>query len=104
MFWRHPIHRLASVSKRQSQLGYAAAERLFSFNFAGPKQLDDILKKELVEDKNATEVADIWYTYHENKVRDDDLGWEMPMIAVSVVSRYAISWVGKCARTCAQGD
>lgn len=45
-----------------------AAERWFSFNFAGPKQLDDILKKDLVEDKSATDVADIWYTYHENKV------------------------------------
>ena len=44
-------------------------ERFFSFNFAGPKTLDDILKKELVEDKSATEVADIWYSYHENKVR-----------------------------------
>lgn len=42
-------------------------ERLFSFNFAGPKSLEDIMKKEMVEDKSATEVADIWYTYHENK-------------------------------------
>ena len=68
MFLRHSLHRLASCSKRQQWYGRNVA-RGFSFNFAGPKQLDDILKKELVEDKNATEVADIWYTYHENKVR-----------------------------------
>lgn len=41
--------------------------RGFSFNFVGPRKLDDVLKRELVQDKTATEVADIWYTYHENK-------------------------------------
>lgn len=43
--------------------------RSFSFNFAGPKKLHDILKKELVEDKSKTEIADLWYQYHEGKVR-----------------------------------
>jgi hypothetical protein len=44
------------------------AKRCFSFTFVGPRTLDEILKKELVQDKSATEVADLWYTYHENKV------------------------------------
>lgn len=58
--------------KRQLQRpAIVGADRLFSFNFAGPKNLNDILKKELIEDKSATEVADIWYTYHENKVSID---------------------------------
>jgi len=60
--------------KRQLQRPVmAGAERLFSFNFAGPKTLEDILKKELIEDKSATEVADLWYTYHENKVTNAEL-------------------------------
>lgn len=50
------------------QLQRPIVERLFSFSFAGPRSLEDVLKKELVEGKTATEVADIWYTYHENKV------------------------------------
>ncbi len=45
----------------------ATATRCFSFSFAGPKTLDDVLKKELVKDKNATEISDLWYTYHEGK-------------------------------------
>jgi hypothetical protein len=60
----HFFHRAGKRCLRGSKV-----ERLFSFNFAGPRRLEDILKKELVEDKSATEVADIWYTYHENKVR-----------------------------------
>ncbi|KAL3922971.1 MAG: hypothetical protein SGILL_001919 [Bacillariaceae sp.] len=41
--------------------------RCFSFSFAGPKVLDDILKKDLVDDKSATEISDMWYSYHEGK-------------------------------------
>jgi ATP synthase mitochondrial F1 complex assembly factor 1 len=41
-------------------------QRCFSFIFTG-RRLADILKKELVQDKPSTEVADLWYTYHENK-------------------------------------
>jgi hypothetical protein len=33
----------------------------------GPKRLNDILKKELIEKKSATEISDLWYTYHEGK-------------------------------------
>lgn len=43
--------------------------RSFSFSFVGPKTLEDILKKDLMAGKSATEVADIWFSYHENKVR-----------------------------------
>jgi hypothetical protein len=71
-------HRFASLAcKRQLQRpAVAGAERLFSFSFVGPKTLEDVLKKELVADKSATEVADIWYTYHEDKVRTVDW-WKM---------------------------
>jgi len=41
--------------------------RRFSFSFAGPKKLNDILNKELIQDKTRTEISDLWYTYHENK-------------------------------------
>jgi hypothetical protein len=44
--------------------------RCFSFVFAGPRDLNTILKKELVEGKSRAEVADLWYSYHENKVSE----------------------------------
>jgi hypothetical protein len=43
--------------------------RSFSFSFVGPKTLEDVLKKDLMAGKSATEVADIWFSYHEKKVR-----------------------------------
>jgi len=45
------------------------ATRALSFSFSGPKKLDDVVKKELLESKSEVEVKDIWLTYHENKVR-----------------------------------
>lgn len=42
--------------------------RSFSFTFAGPRSLEEIIKKELVEDKTRSELEDIWKTYHEQKV------------------------------------
>lgn len=42
-------------------------QRSFSFIFTG-RRLDDIIKKELIHDKTSTEVADLWYAYHEDKV------------------------------------
>jgi len=49
------------------------AHRCFStgggFSFAGPRRLDDLIKKERLQGKSGTEIADIWYTYHEEKVR-----------------------------------
>ena len=50
--------------------------RPFSFSFVGPRNLDDILKKELIGDKSPTEVADIWYSYHEGKVGSVMLGYQ----------------------------
>jgi hypothetical protein len=50
----------------------AVCTRYLSFSFAGPKTLDDILKKDLTSDKSGTEVADIWFSYHETK--DNVLG------------------------------
>jgi hypothetical protein len=44
--------------------------RNMSFNFTGAKTLNEILKTELIQDKSKTEIADLWYTYHENKVRN----------------------------------
>ena len=61
----------SSLFRRQRIVSPSAnlTRRSFSFNFAGPKKLHDILKKELVEDKSKTEIADLWYKYHEGKVR-----------------------------------
>lgn len=44
-----------------------APRRNFSFSFAGARKLDEIVKKELLEDKTAAEVSDIWYSYHEER-------------------------------------
>jgi hypothetical protein len=55
--------------KRQvlpSSFVVTTTKRSFSFIFTG-RRLEDILKKELIQDKTSTEVADLWYTYHENK-------------------------------------
>mmetsp|Transcript_8036 Transcript_8036/g.22331 ORF Transcript_8036/g.22331 Transcript_8036/m.22331 type:complete len:224 (-) Transcript_8036:688-1359(-) len=41
--------------------------RNFSFSFAGPRKLEDVLKTELVEGKSGTEITDVWLTYHEGK-------------------------------------
>jgi ADP-ribosylglycohydrolase len=39
------------------------------FSFAGPRELQDVLKTELLDEKKGTEIADLWFTYHETKVR-----------------------------------
>jgi ATP synthase mitochondrial F1 complex assembly factor 1 len=56
-------------TSRQSQQQPAPPplRRSMSFIFTG-RRLEDILKKELVQDKTPTEVADLWYTYHESKI------------------------------------
>jgi hypothetical protein len=43
------------------------SRRSLSFSFAGPRSLDEIVKKDLLKDKSAAEVADIWYSYHESR-------------------------------------
>ena len=45
-------------------------KRDLSFSFAGPRQLDEILKTDMVEDKDGTEVSDLWFSYHDSKVSD----------------------------------
>eukprot|EP00536_Pseudo-nitzschia_multiseries_P005991 jgi/Psemu1/303772/fgenesh1_kg.122_\ len=57
----------SSVIKRQLSPTPRSFERCFSFSFAGPKKLDDILKRELTQDKTRTEISEMWYTYHEGK-------------------------------------
>ena len=37
------------------------------FSFAGPKSLDDIMKMDKVADKTTTEIADLWYAFHDDK-------------------------------------
>ena len=46
----------------------ASRKRYLSFSFAGPRQLDEILKKDMVADKSGTEVSDLWFSYHDSKV------------------------------------
>jgi hypothetical protein len=64
------------------------------FTFAGPRELQDVLKTELLNGKKATEIADLWYTYHETKVSERELasytidrccGIGMTMMCVSLV-------------------
>jgi hypothetical protein len=62
---RRAVNPLRCLSQKHATI------RNFSFTFAGPRNLDEIIKKDLVEDKTGAEVADVWYTYHETKVRID---------------------------------
>lgn len=52
--------------------GFAARRHLSAaggFSFAGPRKLKDILKStETLGMKTSSEIADVWYTYHETKV------------------------------------
>ena len=43
--------------------------RLSGFSFAGPRNLNEIMKTDLLHDKKKAEISDIWMTYHENKER-----------------------------------
>ena len=43
--------------------------RDFTFSFAGPRKLNDILKLDSIKDKSGTDIEDMWYRYHETKVR-----------------------------------
>ena len=45
------------------------SRQLSGFSFAGPRKLEEIMKTELIDGKNKTEISDIWMTYHENKER-----------------------------------
>jgi len=82
--------------------------RQFSFSFAGPKKLDDVLKSELVQDKTGTEVADIWYTYHEEKVRstlfiDASLYGTIWLRISNLLTQVCSTFLsGRCCWSCSQ--
>lgn len=44
-----------------------SSRRQLSFSFAGPRVLDEIIKKDMLESKSGAEISDIWYTYHESR-------------------------------------
>ncbi|CAJ1954587.1 unnamed protein product [Cylindrotheca closterium] len=58
---------LRTIATKRSHLISTNTTRCFSFSFVGPKELNDILKKDLVGDKPRSEVADLWYSFHEEK-------------------------------------
>lgn len=60
---------ISIFSKAITNFTNSTSKRTFTFTFAGPKNLDELLKKESIVDKTGNEVTDIWYTYHEEKVR-----------------------------------
>ena len=62
---RNALNGLRPLSRIMQSTGI----RQLSFTFAGPRSLDDILKKDLVKEKTGSEVAEIWFDYHEEKVR-----------------------------------
>lgn len=46
----------------------APCRRSLSFSFAGPRNLDDIIKKDRVpEDMSGSDVSDMWFSYHDGK-------------------------------------
>jgi hypothetical protein len=64
---RCPI--LFQSSKRhlvQSSLN-SSIRHLSGFSFAGPRNLNEIMKTELLRDKDKKEISNIWMAYHENK-------------------------------------
>lgn len=57
-----------SIRKHSAVLNTFTKARSFSFTFAGPRSLEEIIKKELVEEKTQAELEVIWKTYHDQKV------------------------------------
>ncbi|KAL7430680.1 hypothetical protein ACHAXM_003123 [Skeletonema potamos] len=53
--------------KRENSPDFQRIQKRSNFSFAGPRKLNDILKMELLQDKSAIEVSDMWMTYHEGK-------------------------------------
>ncbi|GKY99444.1 hypothetical protein MPSEU_000898900 [Mayamaea pseudoterrestris] len=54
--------------KTLSRLTHLVSKRSLSgFSFVGPKSLDDVLKLEKVADKSTTDLADLWYAFHDDK-------------------------------------
>jgi len=57
-----------SISKNHYQHCNIRRE-LSGFSFAGPRNLNEIMKTELLENKTKAEISDIWMSYHESKER-----------------------------------
>ena len=57
---------LSNVLRPALQL---SRKRYLSFSFVGPKTLDDIMKKDKMVGKSASELSDLWFAYHDSKVR-----------------------------------
>lgn len=58
-----------SIGRALKHLNITVSKRSFTFSYNGPRKLDDLMKTEAIEGKTSIELADIWYTYHEEKVR-----------------------------------
>ena len=64
------------------------SKRFMSFTFAGPRKLDELIKKDAFDGKTSSEVKDIWYSYHEEKVRLLDIISGLHKILAWVHSLY----------------
>ena len=53
--------------KRHSSPDIQLIQKRSNFSFAGPRKLGDVMKMELLQDKSATEISDLWMTHHEGK-------------------------------------
>lgn len=63
---KYSYHYLDSTTTRFQQKN----RRYLSFTFVGPRKLDELIAKEKLTEKTGAEIADIWFTYHEEKVRE----------------------------------
>lgn len=61
------MFRVATKTLKSIGLSIQTCRTMSSLTFAGLRSLNDIVKKELLENKTPAEIADIWYTYHETK-------------------------------------
>jgi hypothetical protein len=63
--------------------------RYLSFSYAGPRSLREILKVDLFESMEASEISDLWLSHHEAKVRN-------PLLAGTWNGRGGVAggWVG----------
>mgnify|MGYP005841927773 CR=1 FL=1 len=66
------------------------SQRHLSFSFAGPRSLDEIIKKDMLANKTGSEIADIWYTYHE--ARENVLGLVYKGKDANAIISRAKSW------------
>jgi hypothetical protein len=58
---------VATRTLKRSGSSMQKCHSMFSLTFSSLRNLNDIVKKELLENKTPAEIADIWYTYHETK-------------------------------------